>query len=101
MRSMIAEWKKCQDDVVFLMINTEGDSDLSASTGFAKKLSLEGISHPNYVHGAFVGGEPKAFNQFNMEYIPHMSALSKTGLLLGNRVKPADKALELCKNSLV
>jgi len=72
------------------MLNTEGDDDeMSKSSNFAKKIDLEPIDHPNYIHGAFVGdrsSKPDSFKQFGMEYIPHISVLNKEGKFLGNKV---------------
>lgn len=73
------------------MLNSEGEtSQLPKSEAFCGKYDIKPIDHQNYVHGAFVGDEPKGFNQFRMQYIPHMAVLDREGRFLGNKVDVDD-----------
>lgn len=92
---MISEWAKAHaDKVVLLLLNVEGDNEgLEKTEKFCKMLDLGPRQEPTYVHGAFVGDKPKAFEQFSMSYIPHVAVLSPTCELMGNKVKSKEQAL--------
>jgi len=95
---MIEEFSQNADKMTLLVLNVEGDDaeKLSLTSRFCEKLELAERDEANYVHGAFTDDEPKAFEQFNMAYIPHQSVLSKEGKLMSNRVSPAE-AIECAK----
>lgn len=95
MPALVEAWKASTERVTLLVLNTEGDSDeLTKTDGFCRKIELEPrpepTREPTYVNGAFVGGPPDDFEQFGMEYIPHLCVLSAGGVLLGHRVQAGE-----------
>lgn len=84
-----------------MLLNVEGDDEnLSKTKAFCDSCGMQSPAEarPTYIHGAFVGDEPNAFKQFQMEYIPHGCVPSSSGVFLAKRVQP-DQAIAMASGA--
>lgn len=95
----MAAWKEVADDVTLLLLNTEGDENMSKTKRFHEAIGLEDQSKATFVDALFLDDEPEAFKQFQQQYIPHVAVLAPDGVLIGHRVKPPKAAIDLATST--
>lgn len=82
---------------MLLVLNTEGDdAEMAKTSSFHDKIDLESCPERTFIDGAFIGSRPDGFEQFQMQFIPHLCVLDKDAVLLGHQVK-ADEAIDMAR----
>lgn len=92
-------WEPLADQMTLLVLNTDDEEGLPKTGKFCEKHSITARPEPTYIHGAFIDEEPEGFDQFKMQYIPHISVLSADGMLLANR-EQVPNAIAIAQRSL-